>query len=258
LLWGFLNNHGTSFSIADLSFSEKSCRERLGSDAGPVELDLSRMQIELDHLFVCTAPSGPEADKLVRFGLHEGPPNRHHGQGTACRRFSFANAMIELFWVSDPNEAQNERTKRTLLWDRWSSRQGNASPFGICVRPVNPQDAGSPFPGWEYRPAYLPDPLSMQIGEAGIEEPMWVHLSFMRRAQREGWFTQHPVGVREITRLTLTTPTPLRSKASQKIVESGVLATRTGATSLLEIEFDGHQRKEQVDFRPHLPVVFQL
>ena len=30
---------------------------------------------------------------------------------------------------------------------------------------------------WEYRPAYLPDPLSMQIGEAGIEEPMWVHLS---------------------------------------------------------------------------------
>jgi hypothetical protein len=98
----------------------------------------------------------------------------------------------------------------------------------------------------------------MQIGEAGIEEPMWVHLSFMRRAQRERWFTEHPIGVREITRLTLTTPMPLRSSVSQKIIENGVLEARTGAPSLLEIEFDSHRRKEHVDFRPHLPVIFQL
>jgi hypothetical protein len=38
------------------------------------------MPIELDHLFVCTAPGAPEAEKLVQFGLHEGPPNRHPGQ----------------------------------------------------------------------------------------------------------------------------------------------------------------------------------
>ncbi len=30
------------------------------------------MRIELDHLFVCTAPDGPEAEELVRFGLREG------------------------------------------------------------------------------------------------------------------------------------------------------------------------------------------
>jgi|SoimicMinimDraft_17_1059745.scaffolds.fasta_scaffold18332_1 hypothetical protein len=216
------------------------------------------MQIELDHLFVCAAPGAPEAERLVQIGLHEGPPNQHPGQGTACRRFSFANAMIELFWVNDAREAQSESTRRTLLWDRWSGRQGNVSPFCICVRPVSPQDTGPPFSAWEYRPAYLPDPLCMYIGEAGIDEPMWVHLSFMRRTQREGWFTDHPIGVREITRLTLTTPMPLRSDASQKIIESGVLATRTGATSLLEIEFDGHARKEVMDFRPHLPLIFQL
>ena len=216
------------------------------------------MQIELDHVFVCTAPGAPEAEKLVQFGLHEGPPNQHTGQGTACRRFPFANAMFELLWVNDPSAAQSESTKRTLLWQRWSGRLGNACPFGICLRPGNPQDTGPPFPAWEYRPAYLPDPLSMQIGEAGIEEPMWVHLSFMRRAQREGWFTEHPIGVREITRLTLTTPVPLRSSASQKIIESGILAIRTGAAPLLEIEFDCHRLKEQVDFRPHLPVIFEL
>ncbi len=87
---------------------------------------------------------------------------------------------------------------------------------------------------------------------------MWVYLSFMRRAQREQWFIEHPIGIREITGLTLTTPVPLRSNVSQKIVESGILATRTGATSLLEIEFDGNWRKEQMDFMPHLPFIFHL
>jgi Glyoxalase-like domain len=216
------------------------------------------MRIQLDHLFVCTAPGAPEAEKLVQFGLHEGPPNQHSGQGTANRRFAFANAMIELFWVSDASEAQSQSARRTLLWERWSGREHNASPFGICLRPVDPQDTGLPFPAWEYRPAYLPDPLVMHIGDVGIEEPMWVYLSFMRRAQREQWFIEHPIGLREITGLTLTTPVLLRSNVSQKIVENGILATRTGATSLLEIEFDGNRRKEQMDFRPHLPFVFHL
>ncbi len=87
---------------------------------------------------------------------------------------------------------------------------------------------------------------------------MWFHLSFARRAQREAAFTEHPIGVREITRLTLTTPVPLQSEASQRIIGSEVLATRTGAVSLLEIEFDGNRRKERADFRPQLPLIFQL
>jgi hypothetical protein len=98
----------------------------------------------------------------------------------------------------------------------------------------------------------------MRIGEAGVEEPMWVHLDFVQRSQRERWFTGHPIGVREITGLTLTTPWPLRSDASQKLVESGILETRTGTESLLEIELDGHRRRGCADFRPDLPIVFHF
>jgi hypothetical protein len=32
------------------------------------------VRIELDQLFVCTAPGAPEAEELVRFGLRDGPP----------------------------------------------------------------------------------------------------------------------------------------------------------------------------------------
>jgi hypothetical protein len=170
------------------------------------------MNIELDHVFVCASPSAPEAEEFVRFGLREGLRNEHAGQGTSCRRFGFANTMIELLWVSDPRETQSEATQRTLLWDRWSARAGRASPFGVCVRPVHPQNAELPFPAWEYRPAYLPDPLVMHIAESGVEEPMWIHLGFLRRADRERWFTEHPAGIREITGLSLTTPVLPRPK----------------------------------------------
>jgi hypothetical protein len=216
------------------------------------------MRFELDHLFVCTAQGGPEAEKLLEFGLHEGPSNRHLGQGTANRRFAFANAMIELLWVSDVQEAQSEPSRRTLLWERWSGRESEASPFGICLRPVDSQNTESPFPAWEYRPSYLPDPLVMHIGEAGVEEPMWIYLSFMRRVDREHRFVAHPIGVREITSLTLITPVPLRSTAARTMVEGGILSVQKGPKSLLEIGFDGRWRKEIADFRPNLPLVFQL
>jgi hypothetical protein len=85
-----------------------------------------------------------------------------------------------------------------------------------------------------------------------------LYLTFMQRVHREQWFIEHPVGIREITGLTLTTPVPLRSPVAQRILKSGIVSTRTGATSLLEIEFDGSRRKEHVDFRPHLPFILQL
>jgi Glyoxalase-like domain len=218
------------------------------------------MRVELDHLFVCADPGAPEAEELVRFGLREGPPSQHPGQGTANRRFSFANAMIELIWISDAQEAQSPSTKRTLLWERWSRRKDNTSPFGSCLRPIDAPDPDTPprFTSWEYRPEYLPDPLCMHIGEAGVEEPMWVYLSFMRRARREQYFAEHPIGIRQITRLTLTAPQPLLSDASRKVLENGVLTAQTGTTHLLEIEFDDHRRNELIDFRPYLPLVFQL
>jgi Glyoxalase-like domain len=212
----------------------------------------------LDHLFICTAGGAAEAEKLVQLGLKEGPPNQHPGQGTANRRFAFLNAIIELLWVSEPTEAQSENTARTMLWERWSGRCDRGCPFGICVRPVDSEEGPPPFPGWAYRPAYLPDPLFLHIGEAGIEEPMWVYLSFVRRTHREQWFREHPIGIREITRLTLHSPVPIRSSVSQILAGAGIVHIEMGPSYLLEIEFDGGRRKQRIDFRPDLPMVFDL
>ena len=59
------------------------------------------MPFELDHCFILTDVGAPEAELLTEFGFVEGEPNTHPGQGSANRRFFFANAMLELVWVHD-------------------------------------------------------------------------------------------------------------------------------------------------------------
>ena len=110
------------------------------------------MPFELDHVLICTQAGAPEADRLVDFGLTEGPANVHTNQGTANRRFFFHNAMIECFWVHTPQEAQNAMTRPTHLWPRWQGRGHETSPFGICLRPASPQSESLPLPTWAYRP----------------------------------------------------------------------------------------------------------
>jgi len=45
----------------------------------------------------------------------------------------------------------------------------------------------------------------MHVGDAGVKEPMWIYLSFVRRVDHERRLVEHPIAVREITGLTLTT-----------------------------------------------------
>jgi hypothetical protein len=113
------------------------------------------------------------------------------------------------------------------------------------------QTTEPPFPAWEYRPAYLPEPLVIQIGEADVEEPMWYYLDFMQRVDREQRFIEHPIDIREVTGLAVNSPKPVRSIVAQRMIESGILSTRLGVTPLLEIEFDDNRRNQIADFQPH-------
>jgi hypothetical protein len=130
------------------------------------------MNAELDHIFVCCAVGAPEASLLVERGLLEGSANTHFGQGTANRRFFFSNAFLELLWVSDPAEAQQENILPTQLWERWSRRTEGACPFGIVFRRRTVSTAEAPFPTWSYRPPYLPNGLSIEVGRGmALTEP---------------------------------------------------------------------------------------
>ena len=171
-----------------------------------VELD------HVDHVFICSEVGAPKADQLVALGLAEGTSNLHPGQGTACRRFFFHNAMLELVWVNDEQEARSPPITPARLWERWRYRFTGYSPFGVCLRPRSAQHAlagpaaALPFATWEYRPPYLPPELHFDVaaGTAASEPlvfatPIGGRPDAFPEERRQALV--HPKGVVEITGL---------------------------------------------------------
>jgi hypothetical protein len=198
---------------------------------------------------------------LVQFGLTEGASNTHPGQGTACRRFFFRNAMLELLWVKDQTEAGSDAVRPTHLLDRWLERSGNASPFGICLRPSQPIHQEVPFSGWKYRPPYLPEGLSIHVADnaAVLAEPILFYLTFAQRPDTlpSTQPLDHPIRFQEITGLRVTSPQSEPASSGVAALEHLDIATFvSGREHCIEIEFDGRTQSNTTDFRPHLPLVF--
>lgn len=113
------------------------------------------MTVYLDHAYITSSVGAPEAEALVARGFVEGSANVHPAQGTANRRFFFANFMLELLWVADSSEAAN--VGHTGLWKRWSERDAGASRFGIVYGGVRhnlrrPRSSRSPITPHTFRP----------------------------------------------------------------------------------------------------------
>jgi hypothetical protein len=223
------------------------------------------MSAELDHFFVCTARGAPEADRLIALGLTEGTPNRHPGQGTANRRFFFHNGFLELVWVEDPAEARGDLARRTGLWERWSGRGRGASPFGVGLRPAPGAPAGVPFPAWEYRPPYLPDPLAIHMANNSevSAEPLLFYLGFGRRADPADPTRRQPrdhaAGFRAVTRLRVSGPwrgtTSPELRAAEECCPG--LSFAAGSEDLMEVGFDGETQGRSADLRPALPLILR-
>ena len=223
------------------------------------------MGAEFDHVFICASVGGDEASALAAFGLTEGAPNLHPGQGTACRRFFFANSYLELLWVSNAGEAQSEMIRPTHLWERWASRASDACPLGLGFRPKVQREVNVPFSSWEYRPPYLPSPLSLHVATNAsvLTEPMLFYLPFAQRPDRypkanRPPLAHHRAGVRAVTRVELISPHANRlSPEMAAVTGTGLMQIRAGPEYLIELGFDGESQGQQADFRPLLPLTFQ-
>ena len=240
----------------------------------------------LDHVFVLCAEGAPEAARLIARGLVEGSPNRHPGQGTACRRFFFANAYLELLFVVDEAEARAEPARATRLFERWSRRRTGASPFGIVLRPADraaesaadiplggrrpADDAGAsdgataasapPFHTWSYRPPYLPPDFSIEVATGTpLAEPEILYIPFARRPDRIGREPiTHGIPAAEITAVGIGVPgLGARSAAARAVEEIGAVAFAPADDHLMTLTFDGGGRGAGDDLRPELPVVLR-
>ncbi len=217
--------------------------------------------MEFDHIFICVPFGAFEAEALNEFGLTEGSPNHHPGQGTANRRFFFRNAFIELLYLVDSHEAQNEITRPTMLFERLSAQGSGTSPFGVCFRPTNRGEKEATFPSWSYKPSYLPNNLQVAIAEPSpLSEPMWFFLSFGSRpdlvAKERQQPLSHQIGFVEVTSIRVSFPQPAKLSVAAICAAKNISAIESDS-HLFEVGFDHEVNGRSHDFRPTLPLVFK-
>jgi hypothetical protein len=218
--------------------------------------------MEIDHIYICASKNAPAGDILTAFGLIEGSPNTHPGQGTASRRFFFHNFMIELLWIENDEEALSERTRPMRLFER-CLQVPDCSPFGIGFRPSSGKSEPVSFPAWDYHPMYLPDPLKIQVAEnTPLNEPMFFYLSFLKRQDTVSAERREPMN----HKIPLDEITSVRIKVNQKspLSEAAVILNQLknftiekSDEHLLELEFNNRNCRQCKDFRPALPLIFR-
>ena len=219
------------------------------------------MQLELDHLFVCVEPGGPEASLLDAVGLTQGTGNVHEGQGTQNVRYFFDNAYLELIWVHDPAETQHARTRPTGIWERCRWCETGACPFGVALRPATGSDGPFPFATWTYRPLYLPAGVTIPVAANSdrLNEPLvfvatiGAAPSTYPAARRQP--LDHPAGVRRMTSVKLTLPgaEPISSELA-KVVELGLVTVERGEAFHMDVVFDEAAQGRAHRFEPELPL----
>jgi hypothetical protein len=167
--------------------------------------------------------------------------------------------MLELLWVSDPGEAQSDRTRRTRLWDRCERANTDVSPFGIIFRPSGTEPAAAPFPVWSYTPAYLPPGLAMQIADGtSLCEPELFYLPFMNRARvRSSEPVLHAVPIRGIRGVSVgVSRFDELSDASRAAQRRGLIRYFGSPQPVMEVSFEGAAGLNY-DLRPDLPLIFR-
>jgi Glyoxalase-like domain len=218
------------------------------------------MSLEIDHVIVCVSEGAPEAAALTGLGFVEGSSNTHPGQGTANRRFFFNNAYLELLWVSNPDEARQEPSRRTRLWDRWSKRNDGACPFSIALRPDTPSDdMALPFPTWAYHAPYLPPQVKIALAlDTSLTEPDFFYLGFATRPdvkKREPVAHALPLG--DLTSVRIVLPAEPRSAAARATRGLGLIDFQSGAGYLMELTFNHGAAAKSADVRPTLPLTLK-
>jgi hypothetical protein len=213
------------------------------------------MNLKLDHVFILVEPEAKVADRLLELGFQEGPRNTHPGQGTANRRFYFANSMLEFLWVRDANEANTGPGKDLRFPER--SQNPHASPFGaIFVPRYDATHQAMPFPGWPYQPDYFPPAKGFHVGanSKNLMEPLCFYFPFHNPGVPRPQPTRNAQTMSEIV---ISTPSTDTEGVLALVSQADRLSVRSRQEHLMEITLDDHKSGRTEDFRPAMPLILR-
>jgi hypothetical protein len=208
------------------------------------------MSLRLDHFFILADAAA--ADGLVDLGLEEGTPNTHPGQGTANRRFFFANMMLEILFIRDVEEARNGSGRKLRFWERATDR--SASPFGLVFTKAQEETEAELFPGWTYQPDYLSDDQAFLVGDNSdlLVEPLCVCIPF--RFSRPTHEARQADRFARVTDMNISLPAPDASSVLEIATRGELITLQSNGSHHMEMGLNGRIAGKTRDLRPELPL----
>lgn len=274
-------HHYIIFSVLILGFS--SCKNQ--EKKRPVDKIVNKdtTDLQLDHLNIWVNNPEKAKEQLINIGFTAVPDSLsqiHHGQGTTGRYFHFLNSYLELIFVYDQNELEENNNKNKALdfTERANFEKNDASPFSLALKVKDYNVTKIPFKIVRYHQDWMGDSVciysarnskthlkepSIFVVYPEIESEQFETLADLKNIPDEYAFARafykHPNGAKKITSIKITSrdldPNTTTIKALNLIDN---LSVKKGKDHLMELYFDNNIQGKSYDLRPETPLIIYL
>lgn len=273
--------HLILFLAVPLVFS--SCANEVIEENDQQSTESIASDMALDHFNIWVTHPQAAKKRLTDIGFIGIPDSLskiHEGQGTTGRYFNFLNGYLELIFVYDQQELEENIVANPDLdfIERANFKQNGASPFGFALK-VNGYDIDKiPFEKVQYHQDWMEDSSSIYAAKNSkthvkepsvfvvyptIEADHFETLEDLKNIPEEYamWreFFKHPNGAEKVTKIVITSPeVDLTTTTMRTLNGFDDVTIKGGSEHLMELYFDEHRQGKSFDLRPELPLKIHL
>ncbi len=205
-----------------------SCKDEKNGNKTKVIAENVSSDLQVDHINIWVKNPKKAKERLtdIRFtSVPDSLSQVHKGQGTAGRYFNFLNGYLELIFVYDQNELEENYKKNKDLdfTERANFEKNGASPFSIALKVKDYSVEKIPFEKVSYHQSWMEENVNIYSAKNSkthlkepsifvvypeIESERFETLSDLKNIPDEYAFARefykHPNGAKKITNIIIT------------------------------------------------------
>lgn len=269
--------------ILVLIISLSSCKNNKSEEKhNKTEQNIST-DLALDHFNIWVVNPEKAKQKLIDIGFNAVPDSLsqvHAGQGTTGRYFYFLNGYLELIFINNQTEFdENNKINNQLDFkERANFKANDASPFSLALKVKDYDIAEISFKKVRYHQDWMGKGESIYAAKNSktnlnepsifvvypeIESERFSAMSDLDTIPEEYAFVRdfykHQNGAKNLTEMIITSKDlDLNTETVKAINGIENLTIKSGEDYLMELHFDNDVQGKSFDLRPELPLIIYL
>jgi hypothetical protein len=271
------------FFILALIFSLLCCKDNKTDKNSDEIIENISTDLKVDHLNIWVKNPKKAKERLTDIGFSSVPDSLsqiHKGQGTTGRYFHFLNGYLELIFVYDQNELEENILKNKDLdfIERANFENNETSPFSIALKVKDYDIEKIPFEKISYHQDWMEKDANIYSAKNSkthlnepsifvvypeIESDIFESLSDLKNIPDEYSFARefykHPNGAKKITNIIITsTDIDIKTETIRAVNGIANLTIKNDTEHLMILYFDNNAQGKSFDLRPELPLIIYL